>query len=210
MQVSKRKPTGASEEGPALETGLEMPDEASFTAGWSFTPAVDYPFPRGESQKAEGQSVATNNAEETSAPVSAGGGATVVSNSGTTMSYGGDNFDASSVTSDSASTHEPAARGMDRLAFELQDIKIKTMFQLVEEVKDTVSGTDKKLLFLTNRQAQKFDFANMSKLLTAMEITPRPKLLINLFWCAGRPADRHNRSVAFDKFSQLPHAFHCK
>jgi hypothetical protein len=97
------------------------------------------------------------------------------------------------------------------LATELEDIKIKTMYNLVEDVTVDIGGEaiDKKLLFLTNRQAQKFNFDSISKLLLAMEIQP-PKLLINLFGSFGIASDNNGRTVAYDKHSQLPHVDHAE
>jgi hypothetical protein len=65
----------------------------------------------------------------------------------------------------------------------------------------------KKLLFLTNRQAQKFNFDNVSKLLLAMEIQ-QPKLLINLFGSFGMEEDISGRAVAYHKRAALPHVDH--
>ena len=68
---------------------------------------------------------------------------------------------------------------------QLQMIKARTMFQMVEEINDVGSGS-KRLLFLTNSQAELLagSSASITKLLDALEI-PRPKLLINLLLSHG-------------------------
>ena len=46
-----------------------------------------------------------------------------------------------------------------------------------------VDGGDvhKVLLYLTNKQARKFNFDDIDKVMTALDIVPRPKLVIKLF-----------------------------
>jgi hypothetical protein len=90
----------------------------------------------------------------------------------------------------SASGFEPSRRGSDidgtsyaggDYAAQLEDLKIKTMYNLVEDITIDVQGEsmEKKLLFLSNKQARKFNFENMGKLMEAMDIG-QPKLVINL------------------------------
>jgi hypothetical protein len=69
---------------------------------------------------------------------------------------------------------------------QLQMIKARTMFQMTEEIADDATGGRKRLLFLTNSQA---DFlassgASLQKMLDALEI-PKPKLIINLLSSQG-------------------------
>jgi hypothetical protein len=54
----------------------------------------------------------------------------------------------------------------------LQKIKIKTMYDLVEDITIEVEGRtmQKKLIFLTSRQAQQFEFSNMVKVLSILDI----------------------------------------
>jgi hypothetical protein len=71
---------------------------------------------------------------------------------------------------------------MDETRKELEDLQIRTIFSLVEDLEIEVGSKtmQKKLLFITNKQARKFDFTNISQVLTAMDITPAPQLVINL------------------------------
>ena len=69
---------------------------------------------------------------------------------------------------------------------ELQMIKARTMFQMTEELHGVGDSGRKRLLFLTNSQAELIasSEASMQKMLDALEI-PRPKLVINLIASAG-------------------------
>jgi hypothetical protein len=58
---------------------------------------------------------------------------------------------------------------------ELQIIKARTMFQMLDEF--SVSGTPKQLLYLTNAQAREFNNGNIDRLLTTFEI-PNPHIVI--------------------------------
>ena len=78
-------------------------------------------------------------------------------------------------TASRASTHQTQ---MDDTRRQLEDLQIRTIFSLVEPVQ--VDQDKKHLLFLSNRQASKFDFSAMPKVLSALDI-PAPKLVINLF-----------------------------
>jgi hypothetical protein len=71
---------------------------------------------------------------------------------------------------------------MDDTKKQLEELQIRTIFSLVEplEIEINAKPMHKKLLFITNKQARKFDFSNMSYFLQAMDITPRPQLVINL------------------------------
>ena len=55
---------------------------------------------------------------------------------------------------------------------ELDDIKVKTMFQMVEDVKISTGGLSisKKFLYLTNKQAASFNAPNMENVLQALEL----------------------------------------
>ena len=78
---------------------------------------------------------------------------------------------------DNAST----AGGEEELSNEqLQMIKARTMFQMTEEIADDSAGGRKRLLFLTNSQAELLagSASSLQKMLDALEI-PKPKLLIN-------------------------------
>jgi hypothetical protein len=72
---------------------------------------------------------------------------------------------------------------MDETRKQLEDLQIRTIFSLVEDIELDIGGqtAQKKLLFLTNKQARKFDFSNISKVLQAMDVSPMPQLVINLF-----------------------------
>ena len=69
---------------------------------------------------------------------------------------------------------------------QLQMIKARTMFQMTEEISDDQGGGRKRLLFLTNSQAELLasNTASLQKMLDALEI-PRPKLVINLLTSQG-------------------------
>ena len=79
---------------------------------------------------------------------------------------------------------------------QLQMIKARTMFQMTEEIPSDVGGGTKRLLFLTNSQADLLASSSVSlqKMLDALEI-PRPKLVINMLLSCGRqdsnPAPAH-------------------
>ena len=89
------------------------------------------------------------------------------------MSEFGDN--ASLVEADEDISHE-----------QLQMIKARTMFQMTEEIADDSGGGRKRLLFLTNSQAEFLASSNASlqKMLDALEV-PKPKLIINLLSSQG-------------------------
>ena len=65
---------------------------------------------------------------------------------------------------------------------ELQEIKAKTMYQMLEEV-STSHGT-KKVVYLTNAQASLFDEDNIDVLLKTFEMT-ESKLVIILMYTLG-------------------------
>ena len=69
---------------------------------------------------------------------------------------------------------------------QLQMIKARTMFQMTEEIFDDTGGGRKRLLFLTNSQAEFLagSSSSLQKMLEALEI-PRPKLIINLLSSQG-------------------------
>ena len=65
--------------------------------------------------------------------------------------------------------------------WQLEELQIQTIFSLVEQVKIEVDAntSSKSILFLSNKQARAFDFSDMGKILSAMDIQ-WPKLVINL------------------------------
>lgn len=71
---------------------------------------------------------------------------------------------------------------MDETKKQLEDLQLRTIYTLVEncEVEANGVGYMRKLLFLTNKQARKFDFGNIDKFLNAFDVSPQPKLIINL------------------------------
>ena len=86
---------------------------------------------------------------------------------------------------------------------ELQMIKARTMFQMTEELNGVGDSGRKRLLFLTNSQADLIasSEASMQKMLEALEI-PRPKLVIDLLSSQGhsefitKAMDIHNAAGA--------------
>jgi hypothetical protein len=79
-------------------------------------------------------------------------------------------------------SNSTSATEMDDTKKQLEELQIRTIFSLVEplEIEIDSKTMHKKLLFITSKQARKFDFTNMSYFLQAMDITPRPQLVINL------------------------------
>ena len=68
---------------------------------------------------------------------------------------------------------------------EVQMIKARTMFQMVEDIQSS-GGSAKKLLFLTNSQAEYLSSSQQTlvKMLDALEL-PKPKLVINILMSQG-------------------------
>ena len=68
---------------------------------------------------------------------------------------------------------------------EVQMIKARTMFQMVEDIQSS-GGNAKKLLFLTNAQAEYLSSSQQTlvKMLDALEL-PKPKLVINILMSQG-------------------------
>jgi hypothetical protein len=97
------------------------------------------------------------------------------------LDFGGNTPTAQSVGE--ASEYDGAASEMDETRRQLEDLQIRTIFSLVEDIVIDVGGQNarKQLLFITNKQARQFDFANVTKVLQAMDVTPAPQLVINLF-----------------------------
>lgn len=69
---------------------------------------------------------------------------------------------------------------------ELQMIKARTMFNMVEEIEGGTTGSSRKLLFLSNPQAEFLASSpgSLHKMLEALEL-PKPKLVINLLTSQG-------------------------
>ena len=70
----------------------------------------------------------------------------------------------------------------------------------------------KKLLFVTNKQARMFDLGDMDRFIQAFDVTPKPKLVINLFpsfatHIASQPFMHHWSGLKGD-FGD--HHFHCE
>jgi Ni/Co efflux regulator RcnB len=63
---------------------------------------------------------------------------------------------------------------------ELERLQIATIYSLVEQVPTNV-GSKMNFLFLTNSQAAEFNFSDIEKVMNAMEIKPRPKLIITIY-----------------------------
>ena len=66
---------------------------------------------------------------------------------------------------------------------QLEELQMRTVWSLVEDIELESDGmvVNKKLLFVTNKQARMFDLSNIGRFMQAFEISPRPKLVINLF-----------------------------
>ena len=62
---------------------------------------------------------------------------------------------------------------------ELERLQIATIYSLVEEV-PAKKGGNLNMLFLTNSQADSFDFTDIDKVMNAMNMTPRPKLVVTI------------------------------
>ena len=71
----------------------------------------------------------------------------------------------------------PSTSDFDDTRRQLEELQIRTVFSLVDHVQ--VESSNKHILFLSNKQARKFDFDDMSKILSALLI-PEPKLVVNL------------------------------
>ena len=61
---------------------------------------------------------------------------------------------------------------------ELERLQIATIYSLVEQV--PTKGGKMNFLFLTNGQAAEFNFSDIDKVMNAMEIRPRPKLIVTI------------------------------
>lgn len=90
---------------------------------------------------------------------------------------------------DGRSREKDKMQALDRMSQEMQEIKARTMFGMIDEVIDATGGDAKKLVFLTNRQANLFKAENINKLIKAFDITP-PKLVIRLMSIGAGPQTR--------------------
>ena len=74
--------------------------------------------------------------------------------------------------SPSASLAKRGKGDRDEQLEELDEIKIKTMYEMVEDIKITSAGftSTKKFLYLTNKQASTFNAGNMENVLSALEL----------------------------------------
>jgi hypothetical protein len=66
----------------------------------------------------------------------------------------------------------------DAFRLELEKLQVETIYSLVEKI-ELPSGK-LNMLFLTNDQARQFDFTDIDKVTRAMDINPKPKLIINI------------------------------
>jgi hypothetical protein len=84
-----------------------------------------------------------------------------------------------------ADTHYTNATdtNMEEMKQELEELQIRTIWGLVESLDIDVGGVPghKKFLYITNGQARRFNFTNINNFLDALDISPRPQLVINLF-----------------------------
>ena len=82
---------------------------------------------------------------------------------------------------DDFSDEEEKPPGKQTDAQKLEDLQAQAIFSLVEDV--PIVGRNgpsvAKLLFLTNRQGRLIDFADLDKFTQAMDIHPKPKLVMN-------------------------------
>ena len=71
----------------------------------------------------------------------------------------------------------------DEVKTELEELQVATIYSLVEKIPVEHKGEEgmKTLLYLTNKQARKFNFEDIDKVITTLDITPKPKLVIKLF-----------------------------
>jgi hypothetical protein len=99
------------------------------------------------------------------------------SDDGGGWSTGEDNED----EGDDFSDEEEKPPGKQTDAQKLEDLQAQAIFSLVEDV--PIVGRNgpsvAKLLFLTNRQGRLIDFADLDKFTEAMDIHPKPKLVMN-------------------------------
>jgi hypothetical protein len=72
---------------------------------------------------------------------------------------------------------------------QLEDLQVATIYSLVENIQMNVGSASITVptLYLTNNQANKFPFHDLSKVLQSLDISPEPKFVINLldsrpFW----------------------------
>ena len=90
---------------------------------------------------------------------------------------------------DGRSREKDKMQALDKMSQEMQEIKARTMFGMIDEVIDATGGDAKKLVFLTNRQANLFTAENINKLIEAFDIKP-PKLVIRLMSIGAGPQTR--------------------
>jgi len=89
---------------------------------------------------------------------------------------------------------------------DLEDLQIRTIYSLLEQV--PVSGNDElaKVLFLTNSQAKKLDLSNMDNFIGAMDISPKPKLVINFLqsYCYDAGLNVASEKVHWQNKASIP------
>ena len=91
-------------------------------------------------------------------------------------------FGADSESEGSSSDNESSDDNSDQ-ENKLEDLQAKAIFSLVEPIKVKLPGgsttMDTTLLVLTNRQGEGIEFDDIDKFSQAMDISPRPKLVMN-------------------------------
>jgi hypothetical protein len=92
---------------------------------------------------------------------------------------------------------------------ELDDIKVKTMFQMVEDVDISTGGLaiKKKFLFLTNKQAASFNTTNMDNVLQALELKESHfviRLVPSLQGMAQFKGHQERRGTIDEKYTMPP------
>lgn len=85
---------------------------------------------------------------------------------------------ASSETENASKCPHKAKEAEEAFRLELEKLQVQTIYSLVEEI-ELPSGK-LNMLFLTNDQANQFDFSDIDKVMRAMDINPKPKLIINI------------------------------
>lgn len=88
---------------------------------------------------------------------------------------------------------------------QLEDLQVATIYSLVEAIQAKAGAVtfNVPILYLTNNQANKFPFHDLSKVLQSLDISPEPKFIINLL--DSRPFTRNRREGMSDISNVSPH-----